>query len=103
GGENAGDMHLLLPTKKFVDYKPPTPTLPRTPEHHIEWIRACKGGPKTESNFEYAARLTEGLLVGYLAQRTGKRIEWDAKNMKAKGVPEADQYIHPKFRDGWKI
>ena len=103
GGENEGDMHMLLPRKQFIDYKPPTPTLPRTPEHHIEWIRACKGGPKTESNFEYAARLTEGLLVGYLAQRLGKRIEWDAKKLKAKGVPEADQYIHPKFRDGWKI
>jgi predicted dehydrogenase len=103
GGQSDSDMFLLLPRKQFVDYKPPTPTLPRTPEHHVEWIRACKGGPKTESNFEYAARLTEGLLVGYLAQRTGKRIEWDAKNMKAKGVPEADRFIHPKFRAGWKI
>jgi predicted dehydrogenase len=103
GGESAGDMHMLLPRKQFIGYQPPAPTLPRTPEHHIEWIRACKGGPKTESNFQYAATLTEGLLVGYLAQRTGKRIEWDAKNMKAKGVPEADPFIHPHFRDGWKI
>jgi predicted dehydrogenase len=103
GGQNDNDMFLLLPRQQFVDYKPPTPTLPRTPEHHIEWIRACKGGPKTESHFQYAATLTEGLLVGYLAQRLGKRIEWDAKNMKAKGLPEADQLIHPKFREGWKI
>src|ERR1043165_5295508 len=103
GGEFSNDMHMLLPRKQFIDYKPPTPTLPRTPEHHIEWIRACKGGPKTEWNFQYAATLTEGLLVGYLAQRTGKRIEWDAKNMKAKGVPEADPFIHPHFREGWKI
>ena len=103
GGENAGDMHLLLPTKEFAGYKAPPPTLPRTPEHHIEWIRACKGGPKTESNFAYAAQLTEGLLVGYLAQRLGKRIEWDAKAMKAKGLPEADRLIHPMFRAGWEI
>jgi predicted dehydrogenase len=103
GGQNAGDMHLLLPSKQFADYKPPTSTLPRTPEHHIEWIRACKGGPKTESDFEYAARLSEGLLVGYLAQRVGKRIEWDSANMKAKGLPEADHFIHPRFRKGWEI
>ena len=103
GGENPGDMHLLLPRKQFIDYKPPAPTLPRTPEHHIEWIRACKGGPKSESNFQYAATLTEGLLVGYLAQRLGKRIEWDAQGMKAKSLPDANQYIHPQFRTGWKI
>jgi predicted dehydrogenase len=103
GGENASDMFMLLPTKQFIGYQPPAPTLPRTPEHHIEWIRACKGGPKTESNFPYAAKLTEGLLVGYLAQRTGKRIEWDAKAMRAKGVPEADPFIRPHFREGWHM
>ena len=103
GGENKDDMHLLLPTKEFVDYKAPSPTLPRTPEHHIEWIRACKGGPATESNFEYASRLTEGLLVGYLAQRLGKRIDWDSKNMKATGRREADPIIHPEFRKGWEL
>ena len=96
-------MLFRSPRKQFVDYKAPAPTLPRTPEHHIEFINACKGGPPTQSNFDYAARLTEGLLVGYLAQRTGKRIEWDSKNMKAKGVPEADRFIHPEFRKGWEI
>jgi predicted dehydrogenase len=103
GGQNEGDMFMLLPRKEFVDYKGPAKTLPRTAEHHIEFIEACKGGPPTQSNFAYAARLTEGLLVGYLAQRTGKRIEWDAKKMKAKGVPEADRFIHPEFRKGWEV
>ena len=46
---------------------------------------------------------TEGLLVGFLALRTGKRIEWDAKNVKAIGCPEADRFIHPEFRKGWTI
>ena len=103
GGENADDMFLLLPQKEFAGYKPPKPSLPRAEEHHIEWIRACKGGPRAESNFGYAASLTEGLLVGFLALRTGKRIEWDAKNMKAKGCPEADPFIRPHFRKGWEI
>jgi hypothetical protein len=43
------------------------------------------------------------LLVGYLAQRVGKKIEWDAEAMKAKGLPEADKLIHPQFRDGWRL
>jgi predicted dehydrogenase len=103
GGETEKDMFLLLPKKQFLDYTPPTPTLPRTKEHHIEWLEACKGGPRTQSDFGYAATLTEGLLVGFLALRLGKRIEWDAKKMKATGCPEADPFIHPEFRKGWKI
>jgi len=103
GGENAGDMFLLLPKKQFIGFTPPSPTLPRTKEHHFEFIQACKGGPTTQSPFSYASVLTESLLVGQLALRTGKRIEWDAKNMKAKGVPEADPIIRPRFRNGWII
>lgn len=103
GGEFAGDMFALLPKKAFANYLPPAPTLPRTEEHHIEWINACKGGPAAQSDFAYAATLTEGLLVGMLALRTGRRIEWDAKNMKATGVPEAGAFIKPAFRKGWEI
>jgi predicted dehydrogenase len=103
GGETEKDMFLLLPKKQFIDYVPPAPTLPRTAEHHIEWINACKGGPATQSNFAYASRLTEGLLVGLLAVRMGQRIEWDAEQMKATGCPEADPFIRPQFRSGWEI
>jgi len=103
GGSNAENMFLLLPRKEFIDYQPPPPTLPRTRDHHHEFIQACKGGPRTESHFDYAAKLTEGLLVGSLALRTGKRIEWDAEKMQAVGCSEADRFIHPEFRQGWDI
>jgi predicted dehydrogenase len=103
GGENPGDMFMLLPTKEFLGYQPPTPTLPRTAEHHIEFINACKGGPRTQSDFAYASTLTEGLLVGFLALRTGKPIEWDSRNMQAISCPEAEPFIHPQFRKGWEI
>ena len=103
GGETEKDMFLLLPRKEFVGYQPPTPTLPRTAEHHVEWIEACKGGPATQSNFAYASKLTEGLLVGLLAVRVGKKIAWDAEQMRAVGCPEADAFIRPQFRSGWEV
>jgi len=103
GGENDKDMFLLLPKKDFAEFKAPSPFLPRPSGHHAEWISACKGGPKAESNFAYASTLTETLLVGLLAVRTGKRIEWDAAKMAAKGCPEADAFIRPQFRKGWEI
>lgn len=103
GGETDADMFLLLPRKEFIEYQPPAPTLPRTAEHHMEWIEACKGGPRTQSDFAYASRLTEGLLVGQLAVHVGKRIEWDAANMRATGCPAADAFIRPQYRSGWEI
>jgi predicted dehydrogenase len=103
GGDSDSNMFLMLPKKKFIGYERPAPTLPRTAEHHIEWINACKGGPRAQSDFAYASTLTEGLLVGFLALRVGKGIEWDAKNMKASGCPEADAFTRPEFRKGWEI
>jgi len=103
GGESKRDMFLLLPTKQFAGYVSPEPTLPRTAEHHFEWAQAIKGGPKPQSTFAYASVLTEALLVGMLALRTGKPIEWDAKNMRAINCPEANPFIHPHFRAGWEM
>jgi predicted dehydrogenase len=108
GGQTKDDWFLLLPRKQFADYRP-APTLPRAPKapgetsHHQEWIAACKGGPRPLSNFGYASVLTESLLLGNVALRSGKRIEWDSENMKAKGLPEADPFIKPEFRKGWTL
>jgi hypothetical protein len=93
----------LLPEEKFRDYKGPEPTIPRSPGHHKEWILACKGGPKAMSNFDYAGPLTEAMLLGLVALRTGKRIEWDPVNLKAKGCPEADPVIRREYRKGWSL
>lgn len=103
GGESAADMFMLLPVERFEDYQPPAPSLPRADGHHREWIAACKGGPAPLSNFGYASVLTEALLVGALALRTGKPIEWDLEGMKAKGLPEADPFIRPEYRKGWSL
>ena len=103
GGDNDKNMFLLLPKKQFADFKGPDPTIPRTKSHYHEWIDACRGEAKTLSNFPYAATLTEGLLVGNLALRTGQKIEWDALNMRATHCPQADRYITPTFRPGWSL
>ena len=94
----------LLPEEKFVDFKPPEPWLPRTGNSpYKEWITACKGGPAALSQFDYSALLTEMILLGNVAVRVGKKIEWDAENMRATNAPEADQYINPEYRKGWSL
>jgi len=92
----------LLPEDKFKDFQGPPQTVPRAPNGpYREWIEACKGGPACLSNFEYAGRLTETVLLGNVAIRLGKKFDWDATNLKAMNTPEADQYIHREYRKGW--
>lgn len=71
--------------------------------HYREWIAACKGGPPALSNFDYAALLTEVILLGNVALRTGQRIEWDGKAMAATNCPAAAAIVRPEFRSGWGL
>jgi predicted dehydrogenase len=98
----AGGPPRLLGAQQPNGSEPPR-TLPRSPGHHREWLDACKGGKPAGSNFAYGARLTEIVLLGVLALRTDRRIEWDAANLKAKGVPAADAVIKENYRKGWDI
>jgi len=98
-----GAKYVLLPKKKFVDYKKPEPTLPRSPGHFTEYAEACKGGPAAMSNFDYAGRLTETILLGNVALRAGEEIKWDAKNLKVTNMPGANKYLGRDYREGWAL
>jgi predicted dehydrogenase len=95
--------HVLLPEKEFAGFTPPAPFIKDSIGHHAEWIRACKTGETTTCNFEYSGALTEAALLGNLAYRVGKKIEWDSKHLRASNSPEAAQFIHHHYRPGWKI
>ena len=66
----------ILPQTRMDSYQRPAKSLPRSKGHHRDWLNACKGGPPASANFEYGARLTEIVLLGNVALRTGKRIHW---------------------------
>ena len=96
--------YKLLPEAAFVDYQPPTPTLPRARVgHHAEWIHGAKTGAPTLANFEYAGRLSEAFLVGNVALRAGQTLDWDGDQMRARNCPAADALIHPEYRNGWQL
>ena len=93
----------IIPEEKMRRYHPPSPTIPRSRGHHRDWIDACKGGPAASANFEYAAPLTEIVLLGIVALRTGTALYWNGPGMKATNAPEADPLIRGHFRKGWEI
>lgn len=57
------------------------------------------------SNFGYAGRLTETILVGNLAVRAGEgqRIEWDARIIVSTNLPDLNQYVQREYREGWTL
>lgn len=72
-------------------------------KQHLEWIAACKGGPMPYSNFDIAAYLTEIILLGCVALRVGKKLEWDGPGMQATNAPEAAQYVKRIYRPGFNL
>lgn len=97
-----GDDARFTPDSKVQEKPFVERTLPRSPGHYLEWINACKGAPNTGANFDYAGPYTEWILLGNLAVRAGKKIEWDGENMKAKNAPELDPLIRRAYRTGWE-
>ena len=95
----------LIPESKMKAYERPEKILPRSIGHHKEWIQACKDNkPKdAKTGFWYSGPFTEALLVGNLAVRLGRLIEWDAENMRSPNAPEADNYITKFYRMGFEI
>jgi predicted dehydrogenase len=95
--------HLLLPEDKFKNFEAPKPWIPPSLGHHKEWIHACKTGGTTTCDFAYAGPLTESNHLGNVAYRAGKKLEWDAANMKIPNAPEAEQFLGRSYRKGWSL
>ena len=95
--------HVLLPEKDFAGFKYSGETIPESIGHHAEWLRACKTGAPTTCHFGYSGLLTEANHLGNVAYRTGKRLEWDARAMRIRNAPEAEQLLGRDYRKGWKL
>ena len=94
---------IITPGRRAEQFADTPQAVRRVPNEDAEWIAACKGGPKPLSSFDYSGRLTEMVLLGNLAVRLGKKIEWDAAAVKATNAPEADPLIRRPYRKGWEL
>lgn len=98
----------LIPETKMKAYKLPPKTLPRSPGIYEEWIAAIKSGngAQTTSNFEYAAQLTETMLLGNIAIRMADKnlaLKYDSRKMAFTNMPEANRHLTREYRAGWNL
>lgn len=101
--DGAGAPPRIFPESLRASVAKPAATLARSNGHHRDWLDAIKGGTAASSNFAYGARLTEIGLLGVLALRLGKPIEWDAATMTVKDQPKAEAMIRGSYRAGWEL
>jgi predicted dehydrogenase len=104
-----GGVWMTLPKNK--SFKQPEASLPRAPQsvneahpHMVEFANACRAR-KPEiamSNFDYATRLTETILWGNVALRSGEKVEI-GKDGKITAPSVASQYLGRKYREGWTL
>jgi predicted dehydrogenase len=83
----------------------------RSPGHFREWIDGIKKNEQAMSNFpDYAGPLTETVLLGNLAVWVadkeggpGKKVQWNAKELKPANAPEAESLVRKEYRKGFSI
>ncbi len=99
----SGGQPRLIPEPKMRAYKRPPKTIARSIGHHEEWLAACKGGEPAGANFEFSGPVTEALLLGNVALRIRKKLFWDAPSLSVVNAPEANQYLHFRYRSPWLL
>lgn len=99
-----GNSPRIYPETKMKEIGKPPQLLERSPGHVKEWVMAAAGIAPLDypkSNFAYAGPFSETVLLGNVALRVGRRLEWDGEALRCTNVPAANEYVSKEYRAGW--
>ena len=77
-----------------------------------EWIDACKGksqnvvhgtSSKTHCDFDYSGSMMEQMLLGLVAHRVGKKLDYDPATGRVTNSSEANDYLKRAYRPNWTL
>jgi predicted dehydrogenase len=102
------DSRIIMPYGKAADMsyynrRSEDKLIPEMGQFQKEWIDACKGDLKTSCNFEYSGNMIEQMMLGLVAYRVGKKIDYDGKTGRVTNSAEANAHLGRKYRAGWTI
>lgn len=112
------NRNVLVIDGKEVEYKMPDQIIPRLPDirtedgknsdsdrmHKMDWIRSCKSGSVSGTNFDHAGPLTEWVVMGNVSLRfPHQKLAWDGPAMRFTNFNQANQYVSKKYRKGWEL
>jgi predicted dehydrogenase len=94
--------HVILHTQDGNELSRPPESIPNSIGHYQEWFQAIRNRSATTCNFEYSGALTETVLLGNIAYRTGQAFSWDGAHLKA-SLPAAQALVRREYRKGWSL
>jgi predicted dehydrogenase len=102
------DSRLIIPfgdsaDMSYYDRRPKDKMLPNVGYFQKEWINACKGSLKTSCDFDYSGTMIEMMLLGLVAYRVGKKLDYDATTGRVTNSDEANALRSRKYREGWTL
>ena len=102
------EKRLLIPLSNRSDltyFKPRAEKdlIPSLKGFQQEWFTACKGDLKTSCDFNYSGLMIEQMILGLVAYRTGKKIEYDGTTGRVTNAPEANAFLSRPYREGWTL
>lgn len=100
--EFRGEKPVLIVDNKIV---PETAASVQQKEQNRDeaWINAFKNKTESPGSFVYAGPVTETILLGAVALRAGKKVEYDSANMKITNIPDANKFLTREYRKGWEL
>ena len=105
-------LGLPNPTVDSIVQSGGAPPSPGGDVFQREWIDACKGksnsivhgtSTKTHCDFDYSGSMMEQMLLGLVAHRAGKKLEYDPATGRVKNSTEANDYLRRQYRSGWTL
>ena len=112
------EKNVLAVNGRIVEtFEKPDPIIPRLPSilnndvhqeadrmHKLDWIRSCKTGSESGTNFEHAGPLTEWVVMGNISLRFPRqKLLWDGPNMRFTNHDNANQFVTKSYRRGWEL
>jgi len=91
----------LFPDEFAKDFKAPEQTIRKSVGHHKEWLDHIRGIGLTLCNFGYAAPLTEAVLLGNLAYRSGAVFSWNEQKGET-DKKEVNELLSRTHAKGWE-
>jgi hypothetical protein len=107
-----GENPRIIPERKSREYRAAQGVAaPASPDRgraraagNASWVKAFKGGEPTYGNFLLAGPISEAFNLGAVSLRLGgKRLLWDAANMKITNLPDANKCLVREYRKGWEL
>jgi len=99
------DMARLLPASKHNSYGAPKERITRVPhgDHEMNWVNAIKGTDQVSVPFDYAAKLTEIMLLGIVSLRANSKLYYDAAAMRVTNNLAANDFLTREYRAGYTL